>query len=181
LGHEVSWQAWQAAASAGRRFDVYSRRSSLKIQAAEVKATLSLPRQLLIGSSTYKDRAGALNSSTSAKNRRSSRGDFLLALQFLSGLETNRLAHGNRDFLTGAWISPNATFARFDHEHAKPAQLDPVAPRQRVFHRMKQGIDGLLGLKLGNAGAIGKTIDDIEFDHGRSLRDAGNFKSELFS
>src|SRR5436309_5447436 len=67
LGHEVSWQAWQDAASAGRRFDVYSRRSSLKIQAAEVKATLSLPRQLLIGSSTYKDRAGASNSSTSAK------------------------------------------------------------------------------------------------------------------
>src|SRR2546426_8349189 len=91
---------------------------------------------------------------------------FLLALQFLPRLETNRLPGRNRDFLAGARVSPDAAFPRLDHEHTKAAQLNAVAARQRVLHRMKQSIDGLLGFELGDAGAIGETIDDIEFDHG---------------
>src|SRR5207244_4496549 len=119
-----------------------------------------------------------------SKTFRSHRGDFfLLALQFLPRLKTNRLPGRNRNLLAGARVSPDTAFTRLDHEHAKAAQLDAVAARQRVLHRMKQGIDGLLGFELGNACAIGETIDDIEFDHGCGLRGrlicAGDFNQKL--
>lgn len=101
-------------------------------------------------------------------------GSHLLAvavrLKFLAGLETDRLAGGDRHFLSSAWITPYAALARFDDKDPKAAEFNAVPARQRFLHRMKQCVNGLFGFQLGDAGLLGETVDDIKFDHGRDLR-----------
>jgi hypothetical protein len=88
-----------------------------------------------------------------------------VGLEFLAGLEADGLTGGDGDLLAGARVAPDAALARLDDEDAEAAQLDALAPRQRLLHRVEEGIDGLLGLHLRDAGAFGHTVHDVEFDH----------------
>ena len=73
------------------------------------------------------------------------RQTIFVRLQLFAWLEANRLARRNRDFLAGARVAADAALARFHHKDAKAAQLDPVATRQCVFHRIEQRVHRLLG------------------------------------
>jgi hypothetical protein len=89
-----------------------------------------------------------------------------LVRQFFPRLETDGLARWDVGNFTGARVSPNATFAGFDHKHPKPAQLNPFATFKCLFESLKQGIHSDLCLGLGNPGDTGNAIDDVKLDHG---------------
>jgi len=91
-------------------------------------------------------------------------------LKLLARLKTDGLARRDGHFFSGARITPDAALARLNYENAKTTQLNPIASRQCFLHRMKQRIDGLFGLQFRNAGLVGETIDNIQFDHERGLR-----------
>src|SRR3954449_3344539 len=94
----------------------------------------------------------------------------VMALKFLSGLETNRLTGWNCYLFAGSRITTDAPLAGLDHKNAKASELDTLAARQGLFHRMKKSINSLLGLHFGNARAVSHTVNDIEFDHAFGLR-----------
>ena len=88
-----------------------------------------------------------------------------MCLKLLAGLEANRFPRRNGDLFACAGVAAYAALSGFDDEDAEAAQLDALAARQGLFHRMKKGIHGLFGLHLGNAGALGHTVYNVEFDH----------------
>jgi len=87
-------------------------------------------------------------------------------LEFLPGLKANSLSRRDGHFFTGAGIAPDPAFAWFNDENAKAPQLDSIAAREGVLHRIEERLDCLFSFQLRNAGLVGKAIDDIEFDHG---------------
>ena len=94
----------------------------------------------------------------------------VVALKFFAGLESNRLAQRDCHFFTSARIASDASLAGLHDEDAKAAQLDPIASRQRVFHRIEERFNRLFCFQLWNSSLIGKSVDDIEFDHERGLQ-----------
>ena len=96
-----------------------------------------------------------------------------MILEFLPGLKANSFSRRNGHFFAGARIAADAAFAWLDDENAKPPQLDPIAAREGVLHRIEERLDCLLGFQLRNAGLVGKAIDDIEFDHGNVASGSG--------
>jgi len=94
----------------------------------------------------------------------------VVALKFFAGLESNRLTQRDRYFFARARIASDAALARLYNEDAKAAQLDPIASRQRVLHRIEERFNRLFGFQLWNSRLIGKSVDDIEFDHERGLQ-----------
>jgi hypothetical protein len=87
-------------------------------------------------------------------------------LEFLPGLKANSLSRRDGHFFTGAGIAPDPAFAWLNDENAKPPQLDSIAAREGVLHRIEERLDCLFSFQLRDAGLVGKAIDDIEFDHG---------------
>ncbi len=106
---------------------------------------------------------------------RRGRGEAALrALQFFSGLKTYRLAGLDGDLLSGAGIAANAGLARFDIEHPKASQLNPLASRERLFHGVKNSLDGFFRLGLGDSGTIHDLIHEVKLNHANLLA-LGNF------
>ena len=91
-------------------------------------------------------------------------------VQFLSRLETNCLARRNRDLLARTRISSDTALARLYDKDAKTPQLDAFTAGQRFLHRMKERVYGLFRLQFRDAGFVGKTIDDIKFNHEPGLQ-----------
>ena len=109
-------------------------------QIAGVKTTLSLPRTInLVCWRFYKYFA-------SNGARFSIRTVVTVAMKLLARLEANGFPGRNCDFFAGARITTDAAFARFDYEYAEAAQLDSIAARQRILHRIKERLNCLLGL-----------------------------------
>src|SRR5207244_12378799 len=94
----------------------------------------------------------------------------LLRVQFLSRLETNGLTRRNRDLLARPRIASNAALARLYDKDAKASQLDTFTAGQRFLHRMKECVHGLFRFQFRDAGFVGKTVDDIKFNHGPGLQ-----------
>jgi len=94
-------------------------------------------------------------------------------LEFLPGLKANGLSRRDGHFFAGAGIATDAAFAWLDDENAKAPQLDPIAARKGVLHRIEERLDCLFGFQLRDAGLVGKAIDDIEFDHGNVASGSG--------
>src|SRR5438552_13244654 len=99
-------------------------------QIAGVKATLSLPRDHnLVCGRRYKyfaPNGAGLSIRTIAA----------VAVKLLARFKANGFSGRNCDFFAGARITADATFARFDDEYAEAAQLDSIAARERVLHRI---------------------------------------------
>jgi hypothetical protein len=142
-----------------------------------MKATLSLPRIQIVDLSNSRLRPWLPAQQSQNRNRRELRlvlnvlcilsvAILAVILQFLPGFETDGLTRGYGHLFAGAGISPDAPFAGLDDENAKTAQLDPIAARERVLHRIEERFDCLFGFQLRYAGLVGKPINDIEFDHG---------------
>jgi hypothetical protein len=67
----------------------------------------------------------------------------------------------NRDLLTGARIAAHAPLPGLDDEDSKTTQFDPLATRQGLLHRVKEGVHCLLGFHLWYAGTLSNAIDDV--------------------
>src|SRR5437588_9420356 len=86
-------------------------------------------------------------------------------VQFLSRLETNCLAGRDRDLLTRTRVAADAPLARLYDKDAKAPQLDAFTAGQRFLHRMKERVHGLFRFQFRDACFVGKTVDDIKFNH----------------
>ena len=82
-------------------------------------------------------------------------------LQFLSGLESNRLTGRNSYFGTGPRISPDTGFSGSDVEDSETAQLNPVAVRECSFHGFEYCFHSHLSFGLSYAGAVHDFVDDV--------------------
>jgi len=94
----------------------------------------------------------------------------VVALKFFPGLESNRLTQRDRYFFACARVAPDTALAWLHDEYAKAAQFDPIATRQRVLHRTEERFNRLFGFQLWNSRLVGKSVDDIEFNHERDLQ-----------
>src|SRR5438132_14417349 len=94
----------------------------------------------------------------------------LVRVQFLSRLETNCLASRDRNLLARTRIASDTALARLYDKDAKTPQLDAFTAGQRLLHRMKERVHGLLRFQFRDAGFVGKTVDDIKFNHGLGLQ-----------
>src|SRR5438034_2414453 len=94
----------------------------------------------------------------------------LLRVQFFSRLETNGLARRDRDLLARPRIASDAALSRLYNKDAKASQLDTFTAGQRFLHRMKECVHGLFRFQFRDAGFVGKTVDDIKFNHGPGLQ-----------
>src|SRR5687767_811007 len=56
-------------------------------------------------------------------------------LEILAGLEADRPAGRDADFLAGSWVTADPPLPRLHLEHAEAAQLDPFAALHRKAHR----------------------------------------------
>src|SRR5262245_43155955 len=83
-------------------------------------------------------------------------------LQFFARLEAHRFSGRNVDLGSGTRIASDAGLARPHVEHAKAAQFDAVAMRERLLHALKDGFHRLLRLGLGNARLGYNFIDNVE-------------------
>src|SRR5437870_55850 len=81
-----------------------------------------------------------------------------LAMKFLARFEANRFSGRNSDLLARTRIAADTALARLDYENSKAAQLDSIAARQRVLHRVEKGFNCLLGLQLRDPSFVGKAI-----------------------
>ena len=70
-------------------------------------------------------------------------------LQFLAGLEANRLAGRNRNFGAGARIAADSGLAWPHVKHAKAPQFNTITLGQRAPHALENSFDGQLGFGLG--------------------------------
>jgi hypothetical protein len=89
----------------------------------------------------------------------------LQRLQVLAGLKSHGLAGRDIDFGACARIPSNPGLARFHGEDAKATQLNPIIGLQRIFHAVKDGVDGLFRLRLADTRSLNDLIDKVEFDH----------------
>src|SRR5216683_2324942 len=90
---------------------------------------------------------------------------FFDSLQLFSGLEAHSLAGRNVHFFAGARVAADARFAGLHAEDSEASQLDALAAAQRVFQRLENGFDGLLGFRAANTSRRHNGIYDIELDH----------------
>src|SRR5436853_7499329 len=94
----------------------------------------------------------------------------LVRVQFLARLETNCLASRDRDLLARTRIASDTALARLYDKDAKAPQLDAFTTGQCFLHRMKERVHGLFRFQFRDAGFVGKTVDDIKFNHGPGLQ-----------
>ena len=87
-------------------------------------------------------------------------------MEFLAGLETNRLTGRDADFGAGAGIAADAGFAGTDIEDTEAAQLDPLAIGQGALEGFEDRIDRGLGLVALQAGAFNHLVNDVLFYQG---------------
>src|SRR5678815_3873324 len=88
-------------------------------------------------------------------------------LQLFPRLEAHGFARRNGNFGARPRISSNASLAWTHIEHAKSAQLNPIALRQRTLHALENRFNGEFRLGLRDASFIDHFVNDIELDHGR--------------
>src|SRR5687767_12339671 len=88
-------------------------------------------------------------------------------LEIFTGLEADRPAWRDANFLAGPWVTANAALPRLYLEHAEAAQLDPVAPLHGEAHGVEHGIHGHLSLDLCDVGSLRDLVDDVDLDHER--------------
>ena len=62
--------------------------------------------------------------------------------------------------------SSDAALARLYDKDAKAPQFDAFTAGQCFLHRMKESVHGLFRFQFRDAGFVGKTVDDIKFNHG---------------
>jgi hypothetical protein len=74
-------------------------------------------------------------------------------------------ARRNPNFLSGPRVTADAALARLHLENAESAQFDSFAALHRQAHRVEDGVDGDLGLDLGDVGHLGHLVDDVNLDH----------------
>jgi len=86
-------------------------------------------------------------------------------LKFFAGFEADSFAGRDVGYFSRSRIATNAALARFDDEHAKSSQLDPLAALQSILHRLEQRFDGSLSFDFWNAGLVGNMIYNIKLDH----------------
>jgi len=86
-------------------------------------------------------------------------------VQLLARLEPDGLARSNADFSPGAGVAPNAGFARPHTEHAKAAQLDPLAGRQSLLEALENRIHRRFCLGARQAGTLNHLMDDVLLNH----------------
>src|SRR5512143_1553072 len=86
--------------------------------------------------------------------------------QLLAGLEADREAGRDLDFL--GWplrVAADPLLPRLDEENAEPAQLDPLAARQRLAHDVDDRLDRERRLLAGHGGRFRDAVDDVVLDH----------------
>jgi len=104
------------------------------------------------------------NSARSASTDKRGTTRLLQSLQFLAGLEADRLAGRNGYFRAGTRVTSDASFARTHIENTESAKLDALTLRQRPLHAFENGFHGHLGFGFGNTGFIDDFVDDIELN-----------------
>jgi len=87
-------------------------------------------------------------------------------LKLFAGLEAYGLARRDCNLFACARVSAYAALSGLYDEDAEATQLYALAACERFFHRIEQGINGLLRLHLGHARALRNTIDNVEFNQG---------------
>ena len=95
------------------------------------------------------------------------------ALQIFARLEAHRLAGLDADHFSRPWVAADPGLAGLYVEHPQAPQLDAFASGQSLFHRVEHGLDGLLGLGLGNACAVNHFIHEVKLDHANLLEPLG--------
>ena len=85
-------------------------------------------------------------------------------VQFLTRLETNRLARSDTDLGAGAWIAPDTGFPRPHVENSKTAQLDSLPISEGSLQRLEDCIDRGFGLVALQAGTLNHLVNDVLFN-----------------
>ena len=96
-------------------------------------------------------------------------------MQFLAGLETHRFSRSDADLGSSAGIAADASFASADTENAESAQFDALASRQGLLQSFEDSIDGCLGLRTRQAGALDDLMNDVLFNQWGTLADATEY------
>jgi hypothetical protein len=86
-------------------------------------------------------------------------------LQFLAGLKAHCFAWRDADFLAGARIATDASFARAHVEHTEAPQLNSLAFAKRVLHGFKDCFDRLLRLRPAHTRFVYNRIYYIQLNH----------------
>src|SRR5260221_6461866 len=87
------------------------------------------------------------------------------ALKFLAGLEADRFAGRNVDFLAGAGIAADAGLARLDHKDSEAAQLNALAAAESDLQGLENGLNGLLGLCTADTRRGDDGVYDVQLNH----------------
>jgi hypothetical protein len=96
-------------------------------------------------------------------------------MQFLAGLETDRLARRDADFGASTRVAANSGFAGTDAENAKPAQFDALTSGKGLLETLEDRIYCGLDLGAGKARALDYIMDNVLFDQ------CGNLAAEMNS
>src|SRR5258708_5618433 len=87
------------------------------------------------------------------------------ALKFLAGLEADRFAGRNVDFLAGAGIAADAGLARLDAKDSEAAQLNALAAAESDLQGLENGLNGLLRLCTADTRRGDDGVYDLHLNH----------------
>src|SRR5260221_980330 len=86
-------------------------------------------------------------------------------LEFLRHLEDGHAPRGNGHGFAGARIARDARLAILDPERTEAADLDVVAIRKRLRHRIQEAVDRLGDVLLGEPRTLGDLVHEIGLGH----------------
>lgn len=86
-------------------------------------------------------------------------------VQFFAWLESYGLAGSDADLSSSAGIAPNSSFPGAHAEHAKAAQLNPLAARQSLLETLEDGIHSRFCLGAWQTRTLYHLMDDVLLDH----------------
>jgi len=86
--------------------------------------------------------------------------------QCLARLEVRHPFLGDGHTFAAARIAPHAGRSPVDRKAAETADLDPMSSHQGVIHRVQDGLDGELGVAMGElAKPIGQFFNKVRTGH----------------
>jgi len=91
--------------------------------------------------------------------------------QLLAWLEVWNEFFRDQNLFARTWVAAHAGRAAVDREAAKATNFDSVAPRQGIGHGVQDGLDGKLGVALGELSkALGQASHEIGSSHEEGLK-----------
>ena len=91
-------------------------------------------------------------------------------LEVLAGLEANRSARRDANFLARPWVASDAALAGLHLKDPESAQLDAIPALHGQTHGVEYGVNRDLSFDFGDIGDFRDFVDDVDLDHVGILR-----------